>query len=168
MISAPFCSSQAGLDLPFLQAQAMTRVVTKTENKTKPCSVVECQHPGRHPGSFMVPPIHPCVTNRPPASGLKTMPCATSQFWESTRATPVVLIARWWLGLVALVRWSRLLHSRVWCLGSGVWIICRRHYQIPCPRASLGFLGAWRSQNSWTSYMTAASTPYLRQQVPHS
>lgn len=54
----------------------------------------------------MVPPIPRCVTNRPLALGLKTMPCATSQLWESTRATPVVLGVRWWPGLVTLVRWS--------------------------------------------------------------
>ena len=89
--------------------------VTKTENQTNPCAAVECQRPGRHPGSFMVPPIPRRVANRPPALELKTMPCAASQFWESTRAT---LVVRWWPGLVSLVRWSTVGRCR---------IICRSH-----------------------------------------
>ena len=146
VISAPFCSSQAGLDLLFWQAQATICVVTKTENKTKLCAAVECQHPGRHRGSFMVPPIHPCVTNRPPASGLKTMPCATSQFWESTRASPVDLIARWWLGLVTLVRWSTvgscIRESGAWAqvFGSSAGVTVRYPLHVPA-WASLGHGG---------------------------
>ena len=47
--------------------------VTKTENQTKPSAAVESQCPGRHPGSFMVPPTSRRVTNQPPLWNLK--PC---------------------------------------------------------------------------------------------